>query len=148
MRCVPFFFRGLDYIVIVKNTFLSFLALLMFVPSLACAMPMCTDGIKENSAAVKPCGEHHVDERSKKSHIGDFRFVLDCMGVDLQKADTTHFEKAGLRTALVDLPFIDNVVASQNTDYSPQIIRGPPPDWSVVHQSHASIILNTQRLRL
>lgn len=70
------------------------------------------------------------------------------MGVDLQKPDTAHFEKADLRAALIDLPFLDNAVTSQNTDYSPQIIRGPPPDWSVVHQSHASIILNTQRLRL
>lgn len=146
---LPFFFEELDYTVDVKNVFLSFLALLMFMPSLACAMPVCLQPMPKSpvslaSSAQKPCHGHEKNEE-KPDHI---RFVIDCMGVDLQKAESSHFEKYDTRTVLIDLPFLDNAVTSQNTDYSPQIIRGPPPNWAVAYQSQASIILTTQRLRI
>lgn len=131
-----------------KQFFGAFLALLMLMPSLACAMPVCAQSLKSSASIEKPCHDHEASQESGKQKSDHIRFVIDCMGVDLQKADTAHFEKADLRTVLIDLPFIDNALTSQNSDYRPQIIRGPPPDRFAGDQDHSSIILTTQRLRI
>jgi len=127
-----------------RRFFGAFLALLVITPSLACAMPVCAQSSKSSSLVEKPCHDHESGEK-KSDHI---RFVIDCMGVDLQKADASHLEKVDLRTVSIDFPFINDEVMSQSGSYSPQIIRGPPLDWPITHQNDSSIILTTQRLRI
>ena len=131
-----------------KQFFGAFLALLMLMPSLACAIPVCVQSLKSSISVEKPCHGHEANQKSGKQKSDDIRFVIDCMGVDLQKADTAHFKKADIRTTSIDLPFIDNAVTSQSLTYSPQVIRGPPLDWISSNQNHPSIILTTQRLRI
>lgn len=131
-----------------KQFFGAFLALLMLMPSLACAMPVCAQSLKSSASIEKPCHDHEANQKSDKQKSDHIRFVIDCMGVDLQKADTAHFEKADIRATSIDLLFIDNAVTSQNLIYNPQVIRGPPLDWVSSNQNYSSIILTTQRLRI
>lgn len=124
------------------------MVLLIITPSLACAMPICANGAKEGGVASKPCSEHHDASELKKDAIGSVKFMLDCMGVDLQKADAVSFEKASIQLDPIHHPFINNAVLSQNIFESGAIIRGPPPDRGDYKQSYQSIILTTQRLRI
>lgn len=138
----------LPYIGYVKNIFLSLMVLLMITPSLACAMPLCMNEIKENGVVSKPCAEHHEASENQKGDVGSVMFMLDCMGVDLQKADAVSFEKADIQLDPIHQPFINNAVLSQNIFESAAIIRGPPPDRGEYKQTYQSIILTTQRLRI
>ena len=124
------------------------MVLLMIAPSLACAMPMCMNEIKENGVVSKPCSDHHEASETKKGDVGSVMFMLDCMGVDLQKADAVAFEKANIQLDPIHHPFINNAVLSQNIFESGAIIRGPPPDRGEYKQTYQSIILTTQRLRI
>lgn len=147
-KSVAFLFLKSDYLVAVKNIFLSLMVLLMITPSLACAMPVCMNEIKENGVVTKPCSDHNDASETKEGSVGSVKFMLDCMGVDLQKADAVSFEKANIQLDPIHHPFINNAVLSQNIFESGAIIRGPPPDRGEYKQTYQSIILTTQRLRI
>lgn len=124
-----------------RKILLGLMTFLMLTPILACAMAFCP--MKSAQAAQKkPC---HQSEDSKKDGP---MLVFDCMGVDLFQQDVK-----------VDVPqpdsFVDTIHfawADLVVDYNFQPadahnIRGPPFDTERP-QSHASIILTTQRFRI
>lgn len=144
------FFSSLCYIIVVVRKFLvALLMLVMFTPSLACAMPICAD--EAQAAAVeRPCAGHrnHSDSE-KKSPVGKVNLLKDCMGVDLQVADDAASVK--IPDLKKDIIFDDGLVA-----YSAKIrpaavvieIRGPPPGWPDPSRIQPSLILTTQRFRI
>lgn len=132
-----------------RNTLLSFLALLMFVPSLACAMPSCVQSLesslsKSSLSIEKPCHEHASDPQ-KSDHV---RFVIDCMGVDLQKADAVSFDRENIQPNPLDHMFISDVISIQNIYKSGPIIRGSLPGFMAFSYPAQAVILTTQRLRI
>jgi hypothetical protein len=140
------------YIVIAVRKFLySLLIILMLTPSLACAMPTCGPKAKESAAAALPCAEHHSghDTGSKKEGgKGKVNLLIDCMGVDMQKADTASLDKPDIKKDLVIYALVADVSASRFSAADVGTIRGPPPDWPAFSQTQPSILLTTQRLRI
>ncbi len=131
-----------------KDFFVSFLVFLLLTPSIACAMPVCLHETEEKGIVATPCSEHHEGTQSKKDNVGGVRFMLDCMGVDLQKADTVSIENANVQLDPVHYLFINDAVLAQNIYEGRAFIREPPPDGSYHRTPHTSIILSTQRLRI
>lgn len=120
----------------------------MVMPSLACAMPACVNEVKGENHIIAHCAGHHKESQSKKGQSDGVRFVLDCMGVDLQKADVVAFENAHIQINLLDHLFFGDTVTAQNLYKIGTIIRGPPPDFAEYSYPTQSIILTTQRLRI
>lgn len=120
----------------------------MFVPSLACAMPVCAQSLKSSVSLEKPCHEHEAGQKANNKKSDHIRFVIDCMGVDLQKADAVSFDKANIQLDTFDHMFISDVIIAQNIYKSDTIIRGPPPDFGEPSYPTQSLILTTQRLRI
>lgn len=129
-----------------KKALLSFLMLIMLTPSLACAMPSCSDGQKTVSTAQQPCAEHHSGPGDDKG--GDtLNLLIDCMGVDLQTADTpADLKKPDLKTAVLVLMPVDDVMVSR---WSPDVnTRGSPPDGLWRSRTQPPLLLTTQRFRI
>lgn len=145
-------FRNEYYIVMDMRKFLySLLILLMLMPSLACAMPTCGPKAKESAAASLPCAEHHPghDTGSKKEGgKGNVNLLIDCMGVDMQKADTASLDKPDIKKDLIVYTLVADVSPSRFLPADAGAIRGPPPDWPALSQTQPSILLTTQRLRI
>jgi hypothetical protein len=132
---------------IVKNFIAAFLVVLMLMPSLACAMPTCTG--KEAAAVNKPCAEHHPGHDSKSSkQSGKVNLLIDCMGVDLQKADTASMEKPDLKIGFVVYALANETASDFIIHKDAGSIRGPPPDWPALLRTQPSILLTTQRFRI
>lgn len=126
---------------------LSFMMLVMLTPSLACAMPVCADGRQDIKTAQKPCAEHHSDPQKDESK-GKVRLLIDCMGVNLQVADSnTDFKKPDTQSDVIVYMLVNETLLSQ-PDYIVSKIRGPPPDWLSRPETHPPIILTTQRFRI
>lgn len=126
------------------------LVLLMLTPSLACAMPTCAPKAKESAAAL-PCAEHHPGHGTgskKEGGKGNVNLLIDCMGVDMQKADTASLDKPDIKKDLVIYALVADVSASRFSPADVGTIRGPPPDWPAFSQTQPSILLTTQRLRI
>lgn len=122
--------------------------LVMLTPSLACAMPVCADEAQA-AATEQPCAEHHPGhESSDKKDTGKVNFLLDCMGVDLQKADTASLDKPDLKADPVIYALAADIVTSPLAHADSSTIRGPPPDWSALSRTQPSILLTTQRFRI
>ncbi|MGB4107834.1 MAG: hypothetical protein WBK55_08570 [Alphaproteobacteria bacterium] len=131
-----------------RQLLLGFLMLMMLMPSLACAMPMCTDEAQATKAE-RPCADHtshHGDKKSGQS--GKVSLLVDCMGVDLQKADVTSLEKPDLKFSFVVYALADETVSDFITHTDAGTIRGPPPDWPALSRTQPSILLTTQRFRI
>lgn len=126
--------------------------LVMLTPSLACAMPVCADEAQA-AATEQPCAEHHAGHdtgsgKDSSSLPNGISFLIDCMGVDLQTADSASIQKPDIQTGPVFAVVI-------NTDVSvipgPRRVAksgGPAPDWSALSQAQPSILLTTQRFRI
>jgi hypothetical protein len=131
-----------------KQLLLGFLMLVMLTPSLVCAMPMCTDEALAAKAEV-PCADHvdhHGDKNEGQSNKPTF--MSDCAGVDMQKADLTSLEKPDLKSNSLVYVLTDASVLNNLSHTDVGSIRGPPPDWPALSQTHPSILLTTQRLRI
>lgn len=127
----------------------SLLILLMLMPSLACAMPTCGPKAEESAAATLPCAEHHPGhETDDKKENGKVNLLIDCMGVDMQKADTASLDKLDIKKDLIVYTLVADAAVSRFAPTDVGTIRGPPPDWPVLSQTQPSILLTTQRLRI
>ena len=122
--------------------------LVMLTPSLACAMPVCADEAHA-AATEQPCAEHHPGhETSDKRSTGKVNLLLDCMGIDLQKADTASLDKPDLKTDPVVYALAADIGTSPPAHADSGTIRGPPPDWPALSQTQSSLLLTTQRFRI
>ena len=133
---------------IMRKFLFSFLILLMLTPSLACAMPSCVKGAKAEMSSSQPCAEHHPGHESGKKETGKVNLLLDCMGVDMQKADTASIDKPDLKKDFVVYALANDAPVIQVLHTDEGTIRGPPPDWPNLHETQPSLILTTQRFRI
>ncbi len=125
---------------------------IMFMPSLACAMPVCAEPAqtaKPMAMAEMPCHgmEHHGDKKEKKSSSG--MLMKDCMGLEFQVADdapSLHKPDVTKDPPAILAAYILPVTTWTLADT--RGIRGPPPEWPALSQTQPSIILTTQRLRI
>lgn len=127
-----------------RSFLLGLLMLVMFTPLLVCAMPLC------NAAASAKSPVHcagHMAAQDKKTP-GKLTFMSDCMGVDIQKADTAGLEKPDLKSEPVFYAVADILAPSTVFYYAANTIRGPPHDWPALSQTQPAILLTTQRLRI
>lgn len=126
----------------------SLLIALMFLPSLACAMPTCT-GEEAVQAHEDPCASKHSQEHStdtaKKAHLG---FMSDCMGIDLQSADAIQAESPEFIEFPVLFVTANDFNGSVNEPSNLRGIRGPPPNDLYPFYSKPSFILTTKRFRI
>ena len=132
-----------------RKVILRLLMLIMLTPSLACAMPVCAEQTGQAAEETQPpCAEHHPGGSSDSKEDTKVKFLLDCMGVDLQKADTASIDKPILKVAM-DGYILAALVPTASIPYKAVgIIRGPPPDWPVLSQTYPPIFLTTQRIRI
>jgi hypothetical protein len=123
-----------------KKVFLCLLMLLMLLPGMVCAMPVCMHGLTQAKAAAGAPGHTH--------HGHGLVFFKDCANTDLQTAsydviitrpDTS---SKALVTAGANI-FQDGSVHPGNL----WTIRDPPPDWPDGFSTRPSLLLTTQRLR-
>ncbi len=131
-----------------RQLLLGFLTLVMFTPSLVCAMPICMDEALATKAKM-PCADHAPHDSNKKENKSNkLTLMSDCAGVDMQKAEVASFEKFDLKAdssvyILADILPLDNLAyADAGT------IRGPPPDWPTLSRTQPSILLTTGRFRI
>lgn len=126
--------------------------LVMLAPSLACAMPVCADEAQA-AATEQPCAEHHAGHdtgsgKDSSSPPKGINFLIDCMGVDLQTADSASVQKPDIQAGPVFAAVINTDVPVIPAPAQSSEIRGPPPDWPDFLQTQPSILLTTQRFRI
>jgi hypothetical protein len=132
-----------------KRFLISFLALLMLTPSLACAMSTCGNGDAQVEASTEqPCAGHHLGSGQENKNTPKVNLLLDCMGVDMQKADTASIDNPNLKKELVAYDIATGINASLFVHTNIRPIRAPPPEWSTPLQAASLIILTTQRFRI
>lgn len=140
-----------------KKLTLSFLTLLMLMPSLVCFMAFCTMPQQahaavissgNNEADLQPCHESGADNVPATDGI---MMVQDCMGVDFFTPDAAG--DTVLKTANTD-----NSIPYFNADYAvigypdmqmraSRLIRGPP--FALIAQSSSlPVYLITRRIRI
>lgn len=122
--------------------------LIMLTPSLACAMPICADSKKKTTQNEHtPCAEHHSSPETDKSS-NKVDLLIDCMGVDLQTADShADLKQPDFKSDVIVYATADDIFLSP-PDYIGSKIRGPPPDWLARSQTHPPLILTTHRFRI
>ena len=131
-----------------RKLLIALMMLVMLTPSLACAMPVCA-----GDAAVKtvanPCPEHTANHSSnQKSEAGQkLKLLKDCMGVDLQVADSISIDKPDVHSPVFAFVWGSSLPVIE-PDAKADAIRGPPPDWPSAHSIKPSLILSTQRFRI
>ncbi|MBI3441765.1 MAG: hypothetical protein HY052_08220 [Proteobacteria bacterium] len=119
----------------------KFLASFMIVAMLASTM-VC--GCWHEAAAASHSHHHSGDEHHHDAH--DTGFKQDCSGTDLQLPQQVSVNAHNLKNSL----HLDHVLADQQLAWTPVLassssIRGPPPNWPGLSQTHPSILLTTQR---
>ncbi|PJB72796.1 MAG: hypothetical protein CO093_02130 [Alphaproteobacteria bacterium CG_4_9_14_3_um_filter_47_13] len=132
---------------LMRNIVLGFLTILMLMPSLACAMPSCVSGAKAEASTNQPCADHHPGHEGSKKETGKVNLLLDCMGVDMQKADTASIDKPNLKTDFVVYALVTEIVADQLAHTDAGTIRGPPSTANAMSPSRP-LYLTTQRFRI
>lgn len=111
-------------------------------------MPSCVNGAKAEASANQPCAEHHPGhETGGKKETGKVNLLLDCMGVDMQKADTASIDKPNLKTDFVVYALVTEIVVDQLAHTDIGTIRGPPPTANATSPSRP-LYLTTQRFRI
>ncbi len=131
-----------------KQFLFSFLIALMIMPSLVCAMPVCADEKPAETTSAQPCaGHHNSSEEQQNNNKSDVNLLLDCMGVDLQTADTVTLNTPDLKISHIAFPFFNDVVSIQFTNVKTQAIRAPPERISLL-EPKTPIFLTTQRFRI
>jgi hypothetical protein len=73
--------------------------------------------------------------------------MQDCMGVDLQKADTAQVNVPDLSSNIIIYPAFTDIITTQLTSVGSNAIRGPPLQPDIVALS-APIYHTTQRFRI
>jgi hypothetical protein len=125
-----------------RKILLGLLTLMMFTPSLACAMSICPMPSEREGDVSVPC---HGPE---PEHNSGPMLVLDCLGIDLFSHHQDHEFKSP--SDFSDLPY-DNLSALQRSflllkpGFS---IRGPPDERQIASSASQALYLITQRLRI
>ncbi len=129
-----------------KKLTLTFLTLLMVMPSLVCGMTLCP--MQSAQAAEigtdKPVPCHEQSQEDAESGV---MLMQDCMGVDLQKSDTASIDKPDLKTDFVVYTSLTDVLTTQLTQIDSNAIRGPPMRPDIV-ATYLPVYQTTQRFRL
>lgn len=127
-----------------RNFFFSLLILVMFTPSLACAMPVCSDEAQA-AATEKPCAGHESGKNGKTDTV---IFLQDCMNIDLQTADSVSAKKLDTQNSISLAALVKHNSLPAWPPAEAAGIRGPPPDWPDLSRSRPPILLTTQRFRI
>lgn len=131
-----------------KQFLLSFLMVVMLTPSLVCAMPVCMDEALAAKAKM-PCADHAPHDSDKKENKSNkLTLMSDCAGVDMQKADTSSWDKTDFKSSPVIYALADETASDFIVHRDVGTIRGPPPDWPALSRTQPSILLTTQRFRI
>ena len=130
-----------------KKLTLTLLTLLMVMPSLVCSMSLCPMGSAQAAEIDSPPMPCHEQAKDNKFDNGAVMLMTDCMGVDLQKADTAQVNAPDLSSNIIIYPAFTNIITTQLTSLSSNAIRGPPPQIDIVAIS-SSIYQTTQRFRI
>ncbi len=130
-----------------KKLLIALMMLVMLTPSLACAMPICGGHVAAKTATM-PCADHADHGDNQKSDASQkLKLLKDCMGVDLQVADSVSIDKPDIHSPVFAFLPSDSLPVT-GPDGKTDAIRGPPPDWPVAHSTQPSLILSTQRFRI
>jgi hypothetical protein len=121
----------------------TFLALLVFLPSLACAMPVCSMSQPVDSQV--PC---HDQKENDQASLDKLMILQDCMGIDFQIAKKApDFEMKDKGKITFDQ--VAAIVYTNNRSILASKIppRAPPLSRNAL-QFEPSIVLTTQRFRI
>jgi len=124
-----------------KRVFVTFLAFLVFLPSLACAMPVCT--MSQPVESQLPC---HESMDGDQADFDALMLLQDCMGIDFQVAESIP-EMSGKDKSGYDFSSAI-VVADYRTLLANQRSPRAPPLSRHLFPSEPSIVLTTQRFRI
>ena len=126
-----------------RRLFAIFLTVLVLLPSLACAMPVCS--MSQPSDSQMPC---HDQMDSGQIDLDKLMTLQDCMGVDFQVAKKAH--DFGLNDKSKNT--FDQVAVIVDTfNWFILVSKSPPrapPLNRISLQFESSIILTTQRFRI
>lgn len=139
----------------VKRRFmLTFMAIIMFTPSLVCAQTMICAKMQQSPAQQEmPCHgqQDHGQQGDDTDTTGDAGLMMlkDCMGIDLHQAK-------GTDTALDMIPdgkdimpvFVLAETSTIHEGITTHTARAPPPAPERLLSSYPSPYLATQRLRI
>lgn len=122
---------------------------MMLMPSLACAMPVCSDKAQAAPTMEQPCPDHlpHHDSENKDK-TGKLNLLQDCMGVDMQTADSVSAKKPDTQQNTISFAVLSNDSPSTWLLGATAGIRGPPHNGSNPLRSQPPILLITQRFRI
>lgn len=125
----------------------NFITLLFIIaiamPSMACAMNARAHGFSQSSS----CHSTSAYSREHKNSP-TVMLLIDCMGVDMQKAGTSGIDIPDLKKDFVVYDLTSGADVVQVLHVHEGVIRGPPPNWPDFHETQPSLILTTQRFRI
>ena len=126
-----------------RRLFTTFLTFLVLLPSLACAMPVCS--MSQPVDSQMPC---HDQMDSDQIDLDKLMILQDCMGVDFQVAESG--PNLGLNDKSKNT-FDQVAVIVDTNNWSILASKSPPraPPLKLISlQFEPSIILSTQRFRI
>jgi len=126
-----------------RRLFTTFLTFLVLLPSLACAMPVCS--MSQPVDSQMPC---HDQMNSDQIDLAKLMTLQDCMGVDFQVAESG--PNLGLNDKSKNT-FDQVAVIVDTNNWSILASKSPPrapPLKRISLQFEPSIILSTQRFRI
>lgn len=124
---------------------LALLTVLMLMPSLACAMPMCKGGNAEISGS-QPChGFTHSEKDKGDNHAG--MLIQDCLDVDFMVQDVSYDIQPDLSLDASDFAWADLSALHGLELQNMNVIRGSPPMPDEARTRQLTF-LTTQRIRI
>lgn len=129
-----------------------FLAILIVIPSMVCAMP-CRTGMNDMAEMAEiSCDDHEssteMHGQDNDADVAEFMLLIDCMNSDIGQAQNNiKFEEPVYSTyPVIDLWHYNDLLAQLK---SPEVygIRGPP-SWARDRNFTPPLILTTQRFRI
>lgn len=124
-----------------KRVFVTFLAFLVILPSLACAMPVCA--MSQPVSPQMPCHDQ-MDEG--QGDLDSIMLLQDCMGIDIQVAETIPEWNSKDQSGFDISSAI--VIADFSAIFSVQRSPRAPPLQQHLFPAEPSIVLTTQRFRI
>ena len=147
MRLAPikllYFFDRWYKVIDMRRSFAIFLTFLVLLPSLACAMPVCS--MSQPVDAQNPCHDQMDNDQTNPDKL---MILQDCMGIDFQVAEKV--SDFGMKDKGKDtFDQVPVIVATNN--WSILASKSPPrapPLSRISLQFEPSIVLTTQRFRI
>ena len=121
-----------------KNLLASFLIIAMLAATMVCGCP--------HESQASSHADHHHSDGSNHHHENSPTVAKDCSGTDMQLPAQISVNKSDLKHNFL----FDDVLTGEKPTFSPILasgksIRGPPPDWPSLSQTHPSFLRSTQR---